>query len=82
MLDPVEDLFHRARDYAPLRIATRVLEALHGVGLARSSLSIGQNRGIVPLKNGADGMLGRTFINILLSRIHVIDVVEAVGVPH
>ena len=82
MLDPVEDLFHRARDYASLRIAARVLEALHGVGLARSSLSIGQNRGIVPLKDGADGMLGRAFINILLGRIHVIDVVEAVSVPH
>ena len=27
-------------------------------------------------------MFGRTFINMLLGRIHIIDMVEAVGVPH
>ena len=82
MLNPVENLFHRARNYAPLHITARVLEALHGVGLACASLSIGQNRGIITLKDGADSMFGRTFINMLLGRIHIIDMVEAVRVPH
>ena len=82
MLNPVEDLLHRARDYASLHITARVLETLHGVCLTCASLSIGQNRGIIAFKDGADSMFGRTFINMLLGRIHIIDMVEAVGVPH
>ena len=82
MLNPVEDLLHRARDYASLHITARVLETLHSVCLSCSSLSIGQNRGIIAFKDGADSMFGRTFINMLLGRIHIINMVEAVGVPH
>lgn len=52
------------------------------MSLACSSLSIGQNRCIIALKDGADGRHGSRFIDVLLRRVHIVDLVETVSVPH
>ena len=82
MLDPGEDFFHATRHNAAVRIVTGVLETLHRVRLTCACLAIRKNGGVVTLQDRSDGMLGRTFINMLLRRVHVVDVIEAVGVPY
>ena len=42
LLDEAEDLLHRSRHDPALRVARRVLEALHRVGLARARLPVRQ----------------------------------------
>lgn len=55
----------------------RILEALHCVGFACASLSIGQDGGIVPLQDAPDNWLGSHRVNFLLSRVLIVDVVES-----
>jgi hypothetical protein len=40
-LNEAENLFHGSRDYTSLWVASWILEALHSVSLAGTSLSIG-----------------------------------------
>jgi len=82
VLDPSEDFLHRARDDAPMRISTRVFESLHRVRLAGAGLSISENRGVVALKDRTDRRFGCTLVHVFLRRVHVVDLVEGVGVPH
>ena len=82
MLDPIEDFFHRAGNDASVRVVRRILEAFHGVRLACARLPVCQYRGVVALEDGADGRFCSCFVHVLLRRIHVVHLVEAVSVPH
>lgn len=50
--------------------------------LSCSGLAVGENSSVVAFEDGSDGMLGRRLVNLLLSRVHVVNMVEAVRVPH
>ena len=82
MLDPGEDFFHGARYNTSMRVAARVLETLHSMRLTCSSLTICKNGGIVAFQDRANCMLGCTIIDMLLTGIHIVDLIEAVGMPH
>ena len=82
MLNEGEDVLHAARDDSTVWVATTVLEAFHRMRLARSSLPVGKDRGVVAFENGVDSLLCRSVVDLLLSRIHIVNMVEAVSVPH
>ena len=64
-----------------MRVTARVLEALHSVGLTGASLTVGQYSGVVAFQDGANCMLSRAIVNMLLRRVHIVDLVEAIRVP-
>ena len=81
-LDVLEYLLHWPWHYTSLWITCVVLEALHGVSLARAGLTIRHDRSVEPLKHRTDSTLGGVLVNELLGCVRVVHIIEAVSLPH
>lgn len=71
-----EYLLHGSGYNAPLRIILVVLEALHGVSLARACLAIGEDSRIVALEDGEHSWSGCAVVYMRLGRVWPVHIVE------
>lgn len=67
MLDEREDVLHGPGNDSSVRVAARVLKALHRVRFACSRLAIRQDGRIVAFEHGGDSVLRSAVVNMLLS---------------
>ena len=82
MLNERENVLHGPWYDTSVRVAARILKAFHSMRLTCASLPIGQDRSVIALEHRADCMFRCAVIDIFLRRIHIVDMIEAVSVPH